>query len=927
METRVRFLVNGGEVTASTTPADPTLLRFLRDKLRLMGAKNGCGGGHCGTCIVIIDGKATRSCLVRLSRLEGKRVETVEGLSRDGQLHPLQEAFIDLGAVQCGFCTPGALMAAKALLDRNLYPSEEDCKKSLEMVVCRCGAYHRMIQAIQVAAERLRGEPRSFSSFHLGQRSDVVGLGVERKGDRTKVTGQLKYADDMYFGGMLHGKILWSAHPHARITAMETSAAQRMPGVVAVLTAGDVPGPNDLGKNQPVLCDKKVRFIGDPVAAVFAETPEQAQAALNKIRVEYQPLPAVFSPFEAMAENAPAIHDKGNLEAYVPFHKGNVPQALAEADIIVEGSYYTPFIEHAYLETEAGVAVKEGDRITMWIGSMNPRGLRDAVAKALSLPPERLRFAETPSGGAFGGKLTVTIHAILALGVLKTGRPCKVVLSRAESLRMHPKRNAVHLEYKTAAKRDGRLTAVEARIVSDQGAYSALGRACLEQMMVFGCGPYVVPNAKIDGYCVYTNKVPGGAMRGFGDNMAAFAVESQMDKLARALDMDPFELRLKNALSPGDFTAAGQLLKASVPMKEVITKAREAFLGMSLYRTKPGQRIGVGMASAFKNVGGGGTFGAIAEVTPQGDILLRVGCPDVGQGSNTIFAQMAAQVLGVSYEKVRVIHGDTHETPPSSAGTGGQRVTVNMGNAVLKASYSLKAKLNTYVARQMGVEEKAVALQGDGFVDTVRGHPLVTLPHLARLALSEGEELRAEEYYTMPPTHSLSLTGNTDGAIDPQVYANYFSYSYCTHVAVVTVDERTGEVKVRKLIAVHDVGRALNPRNCETQVEGSVMMGLGYALSEEFVIEDGVNATDTLKKCGIPGVRELPEVDVILVEDPQPGGPFFAKGISEVATVPTTPAIINAIYDAIGVRIQRLPATPQRVLAGLKQKRGHDESS
>jgi CO/xanthine dehydrogenase Mo-binding subunit len=897
-EVAVQFILNSKEIKA-TVPSDLTLQHYLRGQLRLTGTKNGCGQGQCGACTVIINGKAQRSCLLKMPKVDGRRVETIEGIGTLERLHPLQEAFVELGAVQCGFCTPGLIMTGKALLDINTTPSVEEIHHALSGNLCRCGTYSRVIS----------------------QDSHVIGENVARKDARLKVTGRTRYADDMHFDGMLYGKILWSAHPHAEILSINTEKAKELPGVHAVLTAEDVPGPNDIGAGQPVLAEKKVRFVGDPVAIVFAETEDLAKRATERIEASYKELEGVFSPNRALQSDAPRIHTDGNLDAYIPFHKGNVEVGFDQADLIVEESYYTPFIEHAYIETESGVASPDGEGgVIIWICTQQPRPNRDIVANCLNLPDEKVRLAETPCGGSFGGKWTISLHALLALGVLYAKRPVKIVLDRQESMRMHLKRNAVHLEYKTGVAKDGRLVALQAKIISDQGAYSPIGRFCLEQMMVFAAGPYVIPNVKIDGYSVYTNKVPGGAMRGFGDNMVAFAMESQMDLMARRLGMDPFDFHIINALDVGQATGGGQVLKASVGIKQCLREAKGK-LKKEVPLPKSDKKIGVGVAAAFKNVGGGGASGCIAELTKDGKILIRIECPDIGQGSNTVLAQIAAQTTGVKYEDIEVISGDTHEAPETGF-TGAQRVTLNAGNAVLKACQSLKKKIISLTSNQFGLDENLLLIDKDRIVETNLQKPLISLADLGQIVLSEseGEELWAEEYHKMPPIHPLSPTGNTDLAVDPDKYANYPTYSYVVHVAIVEVDEETGKVKVPKVIAVHDVGKALNPQNCESQIEGAILMGLGYALSEEFVIKDGWNITDSLKKCRIPTIREVPEVKVTLVEDPEPLGPFQAKGISEAAIVAITPAIINAIHDAVGVRITDLPANEKKILHALKEK-------
>ncbi len=921
---QIYFVLNNRRIEATVSP-DVSLLRFLRDHMHLTGTKNGCEEGQCGACTVIVNGKDRRSCLLKVGEVAGKRVETIEGIGTLDELHPLQEAFVEFGAVQCGFCTPGMIMAGKALLDSNPTPSINEIKKALKGNLCRCAGYSRVIKAVQTAGKILSESIKEpFTGRMLNQSSQVVGKSVLKKDAWLKVTGKLRYAADMHRDRMLYGKILWSAYPHAEILFIDTLEASKLPGVNAVLTAKDILGSNDVGAGQPVLAKKKVRFVGDPVAVVFAETEDIGKTAIARIKVGYKELEGVFSPAKALDPGTPKIHDNGNLDLYIPFHKGDATRGFEQADVIVEQTYYTPFIEQAYLETEAGVAAPSEDGgVTIWICTQMPRTNRDLVANALNLPKEKVRIAETPCGGAFGGKFTVSIHALLALGALYTKRPVKIVLGRQESMRMHLKRNAVHLEYKIGSTKEGRLVALQAKIVSDQGAYSPIGRLCLEQMMVFAAGPYVIPNLKIDGYSVYTNKVPGSAMRGFGVSMVAFAMESQMDLLARKLGMDPFKLRLINALDVGKATGSGQILKASVAIKQCLIEAKKR-LDAVMPLLKSYKKIGIGVAAGFKNVGGGGSSGAIAELIKEGKILVRIECPDIGQGSNMAMAQIAAETLGIKYENVDVISGDTHLAPPTGF-TGAQRVTINAGNAVIKACQSLKKKIISATAKEFGSKENQLEIEKDHILDTKIHEPVTSLAELWHAASLRGLELKAEEYHEMPAVYPLSPTGNDDLGIDPDKYANYPTYSYVVHVAIVEVDENTGKVKVPKVIAVHDAGKVINPMNSESQIEGATMMGLGYALTEKFVIKEGWNITDSLKKCRIPTIQELPEIEVVLVEDPEPLGPFQAKGLSEAATVAITPAIINAIHDAVGVRITKLPASEEKVLYALKQKGlGHE---
>ncbi|MBI4317981.1 MAG: molybdopterin-dependent oxidoreductase [Chloroflexi bacterium] len=926
-----------GKLTVAHAPPELSLLRFLRDHLRLTGTKNGCSEGHCGTCTVLVDGQPTRSCLLKLAQAKGKRVETIEGIAQDGQLHPLQRALIDVGAIQCGFCIPGMVISGKALLDRNLQPSTQEIREALRLNLCRCGGYLKIIEAVQSAARVLIGKagPEAPTRY-VGK---LVGVSAPDKEGELKATGELEFADDIYADGMLFGKVLLARHPHAEILALDTSQAERMPGVATVLTAGDVPGRETFGAlvpDQPVLANTRVRFLGDVVAAVFAESLAEAEQARDAVDVEYRTLPVVSSPEEALRADAPRLSQQGNVCAHVHLAAvGDVEKGFAQADVVVEGDYTTPFVEHGYLEPEAAVAIPSPDgRVTIHCPTQGPFVSRIGIATFLNVSQESVRIVCTPLGGGFGGKTDITAPALAALAALRTGRPCKLTLTRAESLLMSTKKHASALHYKVGATKDGSLTAVEANIVLDAGPYTNLSLRVLEQACVFACGPYVVPNVRIEGLAVHTNNGNGGAMRGLGINQVAFAMESCLDILARKLRMDPFELRLRNALEVGKSTITGEILRASVPVKETLEAARASLRAMS--SVKSDKKIGIGVAAGFKNVGQGkGTVddaGAIVELTEEGDVLARVSTVDMGQGNRTILAQLAAEVIGVGYDRIKLITGDTDLVPRCTGIAAGERQTFCAGNAILGAARLFRDRVLSYVAQGYDVPIEELAIEDDRVVagDSV----LLTLGELGQFTAKEGEVLRADYFYVAPKTYTFSdldvrFFGNPatrDGKvldrsqISAEEYRNYPSYAYTTHVAIVEVDERTGAVKVLKVIAAHDVGRILNPSKIEGQLQGATIMGLGYALKEEYRLEKGIPLTKNLGQCHIPTIKDAPEIECLIVEDPDPNGPLGAKGISEVATVPITPAIANAVYDAVGVRITSLPITRQKVTDALKRR-------
>ncbi|MDO8692256.1 MAG: molybdopterin-dependent oxidoreductase [Dehalococcoidia bacterium] len=930
----ISFQVNGRNFSLTKGSPRETLLRFLREELRLTGTKDGCGQGHCGSCMVLLDGKPTRACLTKLTRIDGKKVETIEGLSKNGQLHPIQQALLEHNAAQCSFCIPGMVISAKALLDHKLSPSDEEIKQALALNLCRCGAYSKIIEAVRSAGEMMAGHVTHKPTQGTSPILSPLGVSVPDKDGLLKVTGGVTFADDMHLEGMLYGKILWSEYPHAEILAIDVSEAERSPGVEAVLTAKDVPGQNGFGlarPDQPALADKKVRYVGDPVAVVFAETADQAEKARNKIKVSYRELEGVFTTEQALELDAPHIHDDDNLLRYIKRTTGDPDKAMAEADVVVEASYDTPFVEHAYLEPEVALA-KQGEdgRMMVWGPAQMPFESRGHIAGCLGVEEERVRVIGTPAGGGFGGKVDALILILAALGANHTHRPVKITLTRQESLRFSHKRHAFRMHYKTGAMKDGKLVAVQARMVADAGPYTTLSLFVLEMACLFSCGPYVVPNARIEGWAVCTNNANSGAFRGYGSNQPAFAIESQIDLLARELKMDPFEIRLLNAIEVGKALVSGEILRESAPMKETLLRAKAAVERMPAV---PGKRVGIGVASGYKCCGLSrraiDSAGANLELTPEGDILLRVSSVELGQGNRTVMSQIAAAALGVPYERVKIVVGDTDQTPKAT-GACGERTTFTPGNAVMYASEKLKSEMLRYVAEEYKASPDGLEIRGDSIVDSHSGQSLVRLADLGRFTAGEGETLRAEHYHYAPRSYSIlghSGAGETahlpkftevdDRTPLPPDYRNFPTYSYSTAVAVVEVEEKTGKVTVRRIIVAEDVGKALHPENIRQQVEGASLMGMGYALSEGFFLENGIPLTNTLAKCHIPSIDQLPEIECLIIEDPEPAGPFGAKGFSETPMIPVTPAITNAIYDAVGVRINSLPATADKIREAL----------
>ncbi len=899
-----------------------SLLKYLRDDLRLTGSKNGCGTNHCGNCLVLVNGVAKKSCLLQMKSLQNAEITTIEGVADNGHLHPIQSAFINSGGSQCGFCTPGMVIATKALLAKNPNPSEAEIKKGLEDVICRCTGYNKIIDAVKMAARSLAqsDDIEVLESGGLG--SSVMDIdGVQ------KAKGTLPYADDLFMDGMLFLKAVWSKYPHAVITSLDTTAAEAVPGVVRVLTYKDVPGLNRFGvikRDQPLLAavGEKVRFIGDAIALVVAENDLAAEKAAKLVEVGYEVLPGVYTAADALKPDAPQLFEGGNVCKHLVHTVGDTAQGLAEADLVVEGHFETPFVEHAYLEPEAGVSYWDEDRLVVKAPTQFPFELRVQLSEIFQMPEERVHIICTPGGGAFGSKIDATVEPLLALATFITGRPTKMTLSREESMFRSTKRHPYSMDYRVGMSADGRILAVDCKLLSDAGAYTDLSPRVIDQACIFACGPYEVPNIRIEGWAVYTNNVKSSAFRGFGINQVAFSIESLLDEACRRLGLDPIEMRLKNCLRAGSKTASGEILKHSVAIEETLHAAREA-VAADMPRIRqmvtPGWKLGVGVASGFKNVGAGkgkvDDAGATFTLLPDGRVQLRVSAVDFGQGIRTTMAQIARNVLSIGPNKLVVISGDTVLTH-KHGGAVAERQTLISGAAVEKAAFAFKETLLEKSAEVFKVPVGEVMLVENG-VATSSTEQHMGLEELAEEIDKRGEKATNSYVHVAPKTFALA---DHEGrkTVSAEDYRNYPAYAYITQACAVEVNPKTGQVRMLKVWAAHDVGKAINPQKIEGQVEGSCSMAVGYALTEDYPMENGYPKAKTFGDLGLPTIHDMMPVKVLIIEKPDPNGPFGAKGISEVATVPLTPAVTNAIYDAIGVRMYTLPATPKRILAALK---------
>lgn len=926
----VRLEVNGKEIQFKADQADKTLLRVLRDELRLTGAKDGCSEGHCGTCTVLVDGKPELSCQTTIGELDGRAVQTIEGLSADGRLHPLQKAFVENGAVQCGYCTPGMILSAKAVLDQNPDPTEEQIRRGLVRNICRCGGYLKITDAVKKAAEEMKGRSaKRTADPSVGE--GALGQSMLKADAYPKTKGEMIFADDMYLDGMIHGKVLWAEYPSAEILKIDTSEAEKMPGVEIVLTHESIPGQKIFGwpapgypQDQPLLAIDRVRCVSDAVAVVFANTKQAAEEAVKRIKVEYRPTKGVFNVEEAMAPDAPMVHGEDNLVRRFQIRKGDVERAFSEAAAIAEGTFFTPFVEHAALEPEATVAAPDEEGgITVWDPTQSNRIDRTNIALALDIVEEKVRVIQMPLGGAYGGRIEqLAVPALPALAAFLTGKPAKLVLSRREVMRIHPKRHAFTMHYKASADREGRLTGVRARLLADTGAYALTAVLLIEQALANSCGPYVIQNVLAGGDLIYTNNIPSGAFRGYGANQPTFAFESLVEELAHKLGMDPYEMRMKNLLEEGSATCTGHVLTDDVGIKSCLKSAMDTLLKSPPHPPQGNKKIGIGMACGLRGTGAGlgakWPTGAVLEMKPDGRVLLRIGCADIGQGAETVFRQIAAEATGIRFDLIDIIAGDTALTPEGSR-IAASRQTIQVGNAVILAAKDFNTMLKHYVGEHEGADVEAVAARGDHFIETTSGKKLMTLEEVGVNAEKEGMEIKADREYEHPQTYHLSE--DVDAILATGGRVHYMAYAYTACVAVVEVDEDTGKVTVLKLISANEVGRPMNPLSLEGQIEGSVIQGMGFALTEEFKTKNGIPITDSYAKCRVPRITQVPEIVPIAVEGLDPVGPYGAKGVGEIAILPVPPAITNAIFNAVGVRVKDLPATKEKVTRLLKEKR------
>jgi CO/xanthine dehydrogenase Mo-binding subunit len=752
----------------------------------------------------------------------------------------------------------------------------------------------------------------------------VIGKPANANRSHDIVTGQACYCPDIRLPGMLVGKLLYPKIPCARITRLDVSAAVTLPGVVAVLTANDIPGENSylyaLPADQPLLVSDMVRYQGDALAAVAAESDEAAQAALDAIRVEYEPLPGVYDVLEAMKPGSLLVWpDRPNVFDHLVIDHGDIEIGFQQADIIIENTYYTPLVEHAFMETEGAVAYTDENGVMVVYSSCQaPHRDRMQIARSLGVPENKVRVITPHIGGAFGGKDEAHVQIHAALLAQASNRPVRLIRTREESILTHVKRHPVIIRYRSGITHFGKLTAVHAEAIGDTGPYLNAGRDVMNFVAATLSGPYFIPHARLEAYTVFTNNPICGAMRGYGIPQASFACEAQMDALARSIGMDPLEIRLLNGLETGMQVPTGVTLREGRGMKACLQEAAHlsGWRGRMHENRRPAPHLrrGWGMASIWFSIGMGRNVPdhatATLEMTLDGSVILRTGAADMGQGAHTALAQMAAEAMGVNFEHVRVFGPDTDRTFDAGPSVASRQTFIS-GNAVLKAAQPIREVLLQTASDITGFPVEILQLRNSKVV--AEGEELsITISQLAHKAMEQNRRLHADGFYAMEYPEPLPPKSYTYA---PSVF------TFGTQVAQVLVDIETGHVTIEKLVAVQDAGKVINPGGARGQVEGGIIMGLGYALMEELLVKQGNTLNPNLGTYLIPTVKDVPALQVKIIEIPEPYAPFGAKGLGEPPLTPTAPAILNAVVDAIGIPLNRIPLTPERILAAIDAQR------
>lgn len=844
----VSLTINGRSIS---TTEDKTLLRFLRDDLRITSVKDGCSEGACGTCTVLIDGKAIKACTRRLSKLGGANIVTVEGLTEREQA-VYSESFASAGAVQCGFCIPGMVLSAKALLDVNENPTRAEVKKAINGNICRCTGYIKIEDAILKAAEYFR------TGAQVTESHETAGISndCKRSDAVEKVTGKGMFTDDLYLDGMIYAKALRSPSPRALIKKIDTTEAEKHPDCVRILTAKDVPH-NKIGHlkhDWDVMIEEghETRYIGDAIALAASTKQESLEEILALIKLDYEELKPVLCPTDALKADAPLIHSSGNIMSKEYLKRGNPDKAISESKYVITKKYFTPHNDHAFMEPECAVAVPVGeDGLHLYTGGQSVYDDRRETALMLQVPPEKVHVTSMLVGGGFGGKEDMSVQQHAALMAWHVKKPVKVKFSRQESINFHTKRHAMEMEFTLACDEEGNLTAMKALLVADTGAYASLGGPVLQRACTHAAGPYNFQNIDILGMAIYTNNVVSGAYRGFGVTQSCFAMESNLNLLAEKAGISPWEIRYKNAVRPGQVLPNGQIADPNCAIAETLEAVKD------IYESSPY----AGIACAFKNSGKGvgvKDVGRCILSVQDGKVHVRTSAACMGQGIATMCMHMVCEETGLLPADIIHEAPDTVRTPDSGTSTA-SRQTVMTGEATRRAALQLKAELD-------------------------EGRTL--------------KELEGKEWY-----------GEFEAVTDPMGAAkdnpvSHVSYSYATQVVIL---DETG--KVEKVAAAYDVGKPVNPKSCEGQIEGGIVMGLGFALTEDFPISGGY-PTRKLGTLGLMRATQAPPIEVIFTkidEDRKLEYAYGAKGVGELCLIPTSPATAHAYYRLDGIHRDRLP--------------------